>query len=422
LGNKFSGDIFDKDELDSLLVFKNSIELALKNIENIDTIKEQQEKIDKELQKASRLELTGTLAGGIAHDFNNMLTGVLSSISLAKMSLKQDQQEVFEILKEAELSSHEAKGLTRQLLTFSKGGTPVKELTSISKLIKKSMNFILRGSNVVSNVLIPDDLWNAEIDPGQIGQVIDNVVINAKQAMPGGGKIATNAENIKIADEQHIFLQAGDYIKISIRDQGIGISKKYIDKIFDPYFSTKQEGSGLGLATVYSIVKKHGGYIDVESEEGVGTCFYIFLPASHKKIETAVSNKKEASFKGEGNILVMDDDDKVQKIIGRILERCGFKPTFAKNGHEAIDLYEKSIEQKKIFKGVICDLTIPGSMGGEELIMQLKDLNPHIKAIVSSGYSDKLIMSDPQKYGFSGSIAKPFTIQEFITVLKNTFQ
>jgi PAS domain S-box-containing protein len=370
----------------------------------------ERKRMEAELLKAQKLESIGILAGGIAHDFNNLLMAILGNITLAKM-YSTPEDKVFANLIEAEKASLRAKDLTQQLLTFSKGGAPIKKTASIAELLKDSATFALRGSNVRCEFCLPDDLWPAEVDEGQISQVINNLIINADQAMPEGGVIKVRAENMTVKPEHNLPLKEGKYIKITIEDQGTGISKEHLPKIFDPYFTTKQKGSGLGLATAYSIIKRHDGYISVESELGVGTTFHIYLPASEKEL-LKKKDEKERLFVGKGKILVMDDEEAVREVVGNMLKFLGYKVEFARDGTEAIELYKKAKESEKPFDAVILDLTVPGGMGGREAIQKLLEIDPKVKAIVSSGYSNDPIMSDFKKYGFRGVVAKPYKVKE----------
>lgn len=373
-------------------------------------------KMEAELQKAQKLESLGILAGGIAHDFNNILTAITGNISLAKM-YAQPGLEVFDILTEAEKASLRAKNLTTQLLTFSKGGIPVKRLSSIPKLIKDSCSFALSGSKIKCEISSPDNLWPVEIDEGQISQVIHHMIINAQQAMPEGGIIRVKAENITADAEHPLPLKGGKYLKISIKDHGIGISEEHLAKIFDPYFTTKQEGSGLGLASAYSIIKKHDGHITAESKLGEGTTFYIYLPASEKKIPIVKDTGISSASRGKGKVLVMDDDDTVRLVVGRMLGQCGYEAEFAEDGDKAIDLYKKAKATGQPFDAVIMDLIIPAGMGGKEAIKRLIEIDPDIRAIVSSGYSDDPVLSNFKEYGFKDAMAKPYEIAELRQML-----
>jgi len=367
-------------------------------------------KLEEEAFKIEKLESIGVLAGGIAHDFNNLLTAILGNISFAKMDISSSDK-IHNRLSEAEKASYRAKDLTQQLLTFSKGGMPIKKKIVISELLKSACKFALSGSNVKSKFSFASNLLEIEADEGQINQVINNIVINALQAMPKGGLLSISAKNYKQKLESTVPLKRGDYIKIKISDQGIGIPKKHLSQIFDPYFTTKEMGHGLGLATVYSIINKHEGYITVKSELGKGTTFYIYIPASNK-IEIKRQKAKSQENKNAGKVLVMDDEEFILEISQALLASLGYEIYCAKNGEEAIELYEKSFKNNKKFDLVIMDLTIPGGMGGKETIWELRKIDKDVKAIVSSGYANDPVMSNFQNYGFNDVITKPYRIQD----------
>jgi PAS domain S-box-containing protein len=374
----------------------------------------ERKKSEKERQRMDKLESVGLLAGGIAHDFNNILTAIVGNIGLAKMET-QASSELCSRLEEAEKASMRAKDLTNQLLTFSKGGAPIKKLASLSELLKDTASFALRGSNVKCQFSIPEDLWHAEIDEGHISQVINNLVINAQQAMPSGGTLEVRTENITITEQQSLGrslpLTEGNYVRIAVIDQGTGIPEAYLDKIFDPFFTTKEKGNGLGLATSFSIVHNHGGHISVESKLGAGSTFYIYLPASTKTANIEKKEDKETTPVGKARILVMDDEEAVREVSSRILKLIGYDDAeVAADGAEAIKRYREAMQAGKPFDAVILDLTIPGGMGGKETLKKLLEINPGVKAIVSSGYSDDSASAEYIKYGFSGVVGKPYTI------------
>ncbi|KAA3595903.1 MAG: PAS domain S-box protein [Calditrichaeota bacterium] len=371
--------------------------------------------MEEEMLKIKKLESIGVLAGGIAHDFNNILTGILANLSLAKILLK-DQSDVEARIKEAEKATIRARDLTHQLLTFAKGGLPILSIASIVNLIKDSTKFALRGSKVKSDFLIQEDLWPVDIDKGQIGQVVHNLVLNASQAMQEGGTIQISAENILLENESDLPLEQGNYVKISITDEGTGIAQQYLDKIFDPYFTTKETGSGLGLATTFSIIKNHQGHISVESKIGIGTKFSFYLKATDGSVSTQEVFSKEEII-GKGKILIMDDDEAIREILFDVLQHIGYEAVAISNGFEAIAKYEDAIKRNNKFDAVILDLTIPGSMGGGDTIERLLQIDPNVKAIVSSGYSNSPIMRNYEKFGFQAIIKKPYNVKELSEVL-----
>ena len=369
----------------------------------------------EELNRMEKLESIGVLAGGIAHDFNNILTSILGNINLARMS-SQSPDIIHRRLEEAEKAIDRAKNLTQQLLTFSKGGAPVKQTASISEMVRDTCEFVGRGSNVRCEFSIPDNIPSVDVDMGQISQVISNLIINAEQAMPDGGEINVRLENVSISSDE-LPLKEGKYLKLSIQDHGIGIPAEILPKIFDPYFTTKQKGSGLGLASAYSIVKSHDGLITVESEPGIGTVFYVYLPVSDK----AVAGHKDSErwvVAGEGKILLMDDEEMIREMGREMLMLLGYDVDVAANGDEALVLYRMGKNSGYPYSAVILDLTVRGGTGGKETILKLLEIEPTIKAIVSSGYSNDPIMADYKKYGFSGVVVKPYSAEELSRTLE----
>ena len=378
-------------------------------------------RMEEEIIRTRKLESLSVLAGGIAHDFNNMLTSILGNISFAKQLVDPDDSKLLRRLVEAEKASLKARDLTQQLLTFSRGGAPIKETVSLVELLKGTVSFAMSGSNVLCEFSILDDMWPVDADQGQISQVIENLIINACQAMPEGGTIRVRAENITLGRGDVVCLDEGRYVRVSITDQGIGIPPGHLSRIFDPYFTTKQEGRGLGLGTSYSIIKKHGGHIAVESELGVGTTFYVYLPASEKPVLPR-EDEEEGYPVGEGRILVMDDEESVRSIAADILTHMGYEVEFAKDGGEAIESYERAKDAGQPFDAVIMDLTVPGGMGGKDAIQKLLKADPEAKVIVSSGYSKDAVMSQYREYGFKSVIAKPYKIQELGRVVRNVIE
>jgi len=376
----------------------------------------EQARTEKELLKVKKLESIGILAGGIAHDFNNILTAILGNINLALFDtdLKDDTKK---LLSEAEKASIRAKDLTQQLLTFAKGGEPVKEVASLDTVIRDSANFVLHGDKVACRFDIPDNLRLVDIDKGQISQVIQNIVLNASHAMPEGGIITVTCENVSSIETPNTStLPKGLFVKIYIRDEGIGMSANIVEKIFDPYFSTKQEGSGLGLAITHSIIIKHGGHISVESSPGVGTTFTLYLPASGHESEKSQKSKAPIKPSAQANILIMDDDEMVRDIAKAMLTRLGHNVILAAEGVEAVKLYQDSMGSDNIDL-VIMDLTIPGGMGGEKAVREVLNIDPNAKIIVSSGYSNDPVMANYRDYGFCSAIVKPYQLKELSKVI-----
>jgi len=380
-------------------------------------------RMEEERLKMNKLESIGMLAGGIAHDFNNILTTILGNISLAKIYLKNDIKKVDAKINEAEKALFRARDLTQQLLTFSRGGVPVKKTILLEPLIKESVLFALRDSSVQVNFNISEDIFPTDVDEGMIGQAINNLIINAVQAMPDGGSIDVAVDNIILENKttiEGLQLEKGSYVKITIKDHGIGISNEHIAKIFDPYFTTKEKRTGLGLATTFSIIQKHGGHITVNSELGIGTIFNIYLVASPEHI--TINRKTNKPVYGQGKILIMDDDEDILNIAGEMLSTLGYEVEYAKNGVEAIDKYKKMLEQNNPFDLVIMDLTIPGGMGGKDAIKGLLALDRHVKAIVSSGYSDDPIMGNHTEYGFVGVALKPYKLNELSEIVQKAIK
>ncbi|MCK9420419.1 MAG: response regulator [Nitrospirae bacterium] len=370
-----------------------------------------EQKLMKEnMLRSQKLESLGVLAGGLAHDFNNLLTAIIGNISLAKLNTLPGES-VSSFLDIAEQATSRAQSLTQQLLTFARGGSPVKKPLAVKTLIVDSAGFAIRGSKSRCEFKIAPDLRVIEADEGQLGQVINNLVMNADQSMPEGGTITVSGENVTLKTDNSLLLKPGDYIRISVADQGIGIPNDNLKKIFDPYFTTKDKGIGLGLATCYSIMKHHDGHVTVTSTPGAGSTFSLYLPASSVQTVPAAPDTGRAPLHGTGRILVMDDEDIVRDVLQRSLTHLGYEVVSALDGNEAVTLYEQALKNGKPFDAVIMDLTIPGGMGGKEAVIKLRRIDPGVKAIVSSGYSDDPIMSRFKDYGFSGVVSKPYTLK-----------
>jgi PAS domain S-box-containing protein len=380
----------------------------------------EKKKLERELLKAQKLESLGVLAGGIAHDFNNFLSGIMGNISLAKLEADQGE-DVIEALDEALRVTSRASALTRQLLVFSKGGAPIKKTASIAEVLRDSTVFALRGSKVKGEFSIAEDLWPVRVDLGQFSQVIHNLVINAVQAMPQGGAMQLHARNATPEALSGLPLEAGRYVEITLQDEGLGIPREHLAKVFDPYFTTKHRGSGLGLTMTYTTIHAHDGHISLDSEMGKGTTFRIFMPASGE--ELVESEDRTARLKkGTGKILVMDDEESIRKVTEKILMELGYDVSCASDGAETIALYQDAARSGRPFDAVIMDLTIPGGMGGKETIQQLLSIDPQVTAIVSSGYSNDPIMSDFEKYGFRGVATKPYRIEKLSWVLHDVLK
>jgi PAS domain S-box-containing protein len=371
---------------------------------------------EAERRKAETLEQLGLLAGGIAHDFNNLLTAITGNISLACLLLPPDD-EMAERLDDAKNASLRARDLAQQLLTFARGGAPIKKTASITKLIEDTVSFSLRGSRNRSEFEFAADVAQAEIDAGQISQVIANLVVNADQAMPNGGTLYVSCDNFCYDTTDVVIpdLPPGDYVRVRIGDEGVGIPEKYVKRIFDPYFTTKPKGNGLGLATAYSIVKNHNGLMTVESEVHVGTTFTLYLPAA-LNVETPVAEeapkKLAETAHGTGRVLVVDDEDAIRDLVEFTLTRLGYEVSQAATALQGVELYKERLRVGKRFDLVILDLTLPGGLGGKEALKKLIEIDPTVNAIVSSGYATDATMSRYQDFGFRGCIAKPYEAAE----------
>jgi PAS domain S-box-containing protein len=372
-------------------------------------------KMEAEVQKVQKLESLAVLAGGIVHEFNNVLTAIVGNILLAKMYAKPES-EVFDILAEAERASLRAGDLTRQLLSFSQGGAPRKKVNSLPEMIEKASSTVLEDTEVVARFMLPAGLWSVEADEAQIGQALRNMFVNARQAVPKGGVIKISAENVAIDASSDLSLKTGEYVKLSIEDNGAGIREAHMEKIFDPFFTTKEKGRGLGLASAFSIIKNHGGYISVESKVGEGTTFHIYLPAVKDRVEVSPRTGK-SPLPGKRRILVMEDDEMVRNVVDRMLNQCNCEADFAREGCEMIDRYRGALEAGEPFDAVIVDLVVARGIGGKEAIEKLLEFDSHAKAIVSSGYSDDPVMADFRQFGFRGVLAKPYNLADLNRVL-----
>ncbi|MBU0729160.1 MAG: PAS domain S-box protein [Proteobacteria bacterium] len=389
-------------------------------LEVVRNITEQKQMLQN-IIRARNLESLGSLAGGIAHDFNNMLTAVFGNIELAKNRLNP-QDIAYQLLTQAEKASSQAKALTKQLLTFSRGGSPLKETMPIVDFLQETTNFILSGTKIKFEYQIPDDLWPVQIDLSQMGQVIQNILQNAKEAMPPGGNLVLHAENISIKTGNKLRIAPGDYIKISFKDSGPGIDPSILPKIYDPYFSTKergaQRGTGMGLAICHSIIEKHDGQITAESTPGKGSTFTIYLPAKPLPPYSENLDVTEKPITKQKRVLYMEDEEAVIQVAREMFNLLDYETEFALTGEEAIILYNKANKSDRPYDLVILDLTIRGGMGGEETIARLLEIDPGVKALVASGYTDNPILANPEFFGFSGAITKPFSIADLSDAVK----
>lgn len=380
----------------------------------------ERKKWEEERLRNAKLESLGLLAGGLAHDFNNLLTTILGQVSLAKFGLEPSHP-LYVRLTEAEKASTRAQEIAGQLLTFSKGGIPIKRVLTLGNLIEDNVRLVLAGSNVRPVLQIHEPLHYVSVDAGQICQVIHNLVINARQAMGQGGECTVHAYNISSDELPHADFVHQDppqpqWVRIDILDQGVGISPDHLDKIFDPYFTTKPTGSGLGLATSYSIMRNHGGMLLVDSRVGSGAKFSMLLPAIIGS-EVAEESEPNQFHRGDGKILIMDDELQIRRVLGEMVETCGYCYQTAKDGREALQIFHEAQERGDPFSAVILDLTVPGGMGGKEVIGKLRELDPHVKGIVVSGYSNDPVLAHFKEYGFKGRVAKPFNLVDLSNVL-----
>jgi len=378
------------------------------------TAEYEHQKLENQIQQNQKLESLGVLAGGIAHDFNNLMGGIFGYIDMANE--ESHEPGVTKYLSKALSTIDRARALTQQLLTFSKGGAPIRKTNSLSPFIEETAQFALSGSSIFVSFDISRDLWHCDFDKNQIAQVIDNIVINAKEAMSGGGTLIVTARNISLSGKEYQTLPGGDYVEVSFHDSGIGIPKEVVSRIFDPFYTTKTTGHGLGLATCHSIISKHGGHIEVESESGKGTVFHIFLPAVRDaKISETVESY--ALHEGQGTFLVMDDEEVMRDTIGNMLESFGYTVTLTKNGTEAIDIFKQETPTGRKISGMIFDLTIPGGMGGKETVLEIRKNDSLVPVFVASGYAKDPVVANPAEYGFTASICKPFTKHDLSELL-----
>lgn len=368
----------------------------------------------------SKLESLGTLAGGIAHDLNNILTVISGNIGLAQIEAPSDSRGLLSFLSKAGQAAQHAAHLSSQLLTFSKGGAPLKKVVSIAQLLETSAEFSLYGSNLRADLDIEKDLWKSEVDAGQVEQVMNALILNAREAMPHGGTVRIRARNREVKEGEVTLLPAGRYLKITIADRGLGVQEEFVSKVFDPYFTTKPAASGLGLAISYSIVKKHGGLLQLESTSPEGSTFAFFLPAAPVSGDHA-SRPVERVFQfNHQRVLVMDDEAAIRELTSQLLSTLGYEVTAVPDGLEAIRLYERALRRGEHFQAVILDATVRGGLGGVATIERLRGMDPQVNAIICSGYSDEAALSEFLAYGFRGALPKPFTRNELADALQRS--
>jgi len=373
-------------------------------------------RLEAEILRASKLESVGVLAGGIAHDFNNLLTVVMGNITLAMLDEKV-MAAAGRWLQNAEVGVMRARDLTHQLLTFARGGEPVRSAVNLPDIIKEAAQFALHGSKARCDFTIDEGLWTADVDKGQIGQVVQNLVLNAVQAMPEGGVIQIRLANQRLGQATVAQLGAGEYLCVTLQDTGEGIPAENLPHIFEPYFTTKKSGNGLGLAMVYSIIRRHSGHIEAESELGRGTRFRFWLPAV-PGVVVVPHEVAPAPQTYTGRVLFMDDEEPLRLMVSALLERLGFQVVLAVDGQEAVSLYFEALAAHARFDLVIMDLTVPGGMGGKEAMLELRQRDPEVKGLVSSGYSSDPIMANFRAHGFNGMVAKPYRLTELAKAIR----
>jgi two-component system, cell cycle sensor histidine kinase and response regulator CckA len=380
-------------------------------------------RVEQERLTTSKLESLGTLAGGIAHDLNNILTVISGNIGLAQIEAPGDSTNMHSFLSRAGEAAQHAAQLSNQLLTFSKGGTPLKRVASISDLVTQAAEFSLHGSNLRADLDIPDELWRSAVDPVQIEQVINALIINAREAMPHGGTVRVSAGNLEIDASSGLVMAPGRYVKVQIADNGGGIDAKSVSRIFDPYFTTKPSATGLGLSISYSVVKKHGGLLQLENTSPDGSTFAFYLPATDAEPQVPESTLADEVFSfNHQRVLVMDDEAAIRDLTSELLATLGYKVTTVPDGAEALKTYELAMRAGENFEAVILDATIRGGMGGVATIERLRDLDPNVRAIICSGYSDEAALAEFLTYGFRAALPKPFTRHELANVLQRAFE
>ncbi len=369
-------------------------------------------KLEERLFKNRKLESVSVLAAGIAHDFNNILTGIMTSLFVARTQVKPES-ETYQLLSEAEQSAFRASSLTKQLLTFAKGSTPVRQRLPVRELIEETAGFCLSGSQADYELQLPEDLFDVELDRGQMDQALSSIIVNAEESMPNGGLIRIRAENRSIGSEHALPVRKGTYVTISITDQGGGIPEDDLHRVFDPYFTTKPNHNGLGLTTAHSVITQHEGCIDVESVAEKGSTFYIYLPAApvqQQETDWEIEDSDESPV-ARRRVLFMDDEDYIRRTAAKLLEHIGYETTTAAKGEDVLDLYRESLDESRPFDVVVLDLSVNGGKGARETIADLRQLDPEVRAVVTSGYATDPILNDFRRFGFTAALSKPYTVQ-----------
>jgi two-component system, cell cycle sensor histidine kinase and response regulator CckA len=383
----------------------------------------ERKRVEEERLTTSKLESLGTLAGGIAHDLNNILTVISGNIGLAQIEAPGNSPNLLSFLSRAGEAAQHAAQLSNQLLTFSKGGTPLKRVASMSDLVTQAAEFSLHGSNLRAVLDVPDDLWRSAVDPAQIEQVINALIINAREAMPQGGTVRVSANNVETDTESGLSILPGRYVKVQIADNGGGIDARSVTNIFDPYFTTKPSASGLGLSISYSVVKKHGGVLQLEDTSPDGSTFAFYLPATDAEPQSPQPTLANEIFSfNHQRVLVMDDEAAIRDLTSELLGTLGYEVTTVPDGAQAVKTYEDALRAGENFQAVILDATIRGGMGGVATIERLRDLDPNVTAIICSGYSDEAALAEFLTYGFRAALPKPFTRHELANVLQRAFE
>ncbi len=386
--------------------------LVSRQTEQIRRQLDKESQLRAELERKARLESLGVLAGGIAHDFNNLLTVIMANVELASLN-ERVRAVAGTQLAAAARGAQRAAELTQQLLTFAKGGDPVCRAVSLADVVREAAEFARHGTLVRCDIVVEPDLPPANADRAQISRVVHNLVLNATQAMPNGGVIRIKLASEEVKDADSKAMAPGWYVKLSIADEGSGIAPEHLPHVFDPYFSTKPKNHGLGLATVHSIVKRHQGHVNVESRLGHGATFHVWLPVATGPVhEDSPAVEKVMEPRASKRVLFMDDEEIIRTVAGGILRHLGHDPVLVADGNDAVREFGAAMKAGRPFDAVVLDLTVPGGMGGTATLEQLKEIDPDVRAIVSSGYSSDPVLANFRQYGFAAVVPKPYQLEE----------